>query len=64
MVCRMHCQHGWATDEQGCDICECKQPGEFKSRLAKEILVSPGPNFTALLTGKQTFALTIAERFS
>merc|ERR1739838_232046 len=23
VMCRMYCEHGWVTDENGCSICEC-----------------------------------------
>lgn len=26
VACRLHCEHGWARDEQGCEICECAPP--------------------------------------
>ena len=32
--------------------------------IRTHILTTPGPNFIALLTGKQIFVLTIAEKFA
>merc|ERR1719379_465135 len=27
-MCRMHCEHGFATDDDGCEICECNPAPE------------------------------------
>ncbi|XP_033625053.1 antistasin-like [Asterias rubens] len=28
VLCRMGCRNGWATDEDGCEICQCKRPAQ------------------------------------
>ncbi|XP_071791702.1 uncharacterized protein [Asterias amurensis] len=30
--CRRYCPFGWATDEDGCDMCECKRKGGSKGK--------------------------------
>ncbi|XP_071788249.1 uncharacterized protein [Asterias amurensis] len=37
VLCRMRCQHGWATNEEGCEICECKRPGLICPSLSIDV---------------------------
>lgn len=33
IMCAMFCQHGFQTDENGCNICRCVDPCEVSIRL-------------------------------
>ncbi|XP_070544252.1 SCO-spondin-like [Ptychodera flava] len=37
LSCNKDCNHGYATDIQGCDICECKKTNDKCPRLTEEV---------------------------
>merc|ERR1719367_1567954 len=41
VMCRMFCEHGWAKDDNGCDICECAEPDECTVEYAMNNSMCP-----------------------
>ena len=38
--CRRNCPFGWATDEDGCDMCKCKRKGNRHTKTVNKCTIT------------------------